>query len=43
MSKKKKVSADIKLMAVEEYLAGNGSLTTVGENMGLLNPHLENG
>lgn len=31
MSKKKKVSADIKLIAVKEYLAGNGSLTTIGK------------
>lgn len=35
MPKKGKVSADIKLMAVKEYLAGNGSLTTVGIKYGI--------
>lgn len=35
MPKKEKASADIKLMAVKEYLAGNGSLTTVGIKYGV--------
>lgn len=35
MSKKKEVSADKKLMAVKEYLDGNGSLTTVGIKYGV--------
>ena len=35
MSKSNKVSADKKLMAVKEYLDGNGSLTKIGAKYGV--------